>query len=103
MFDDSSFPDYVRSIRKAANLAREIGAEKVYTSHNLPEASLTDLERFADYLEGIENGEITEFETEDGYRIYQMDEVYSFEMVGDGAEPMTGFSVPAEETETQHE
>lgn len=103
MFDDSSFPDYVRSIRKAANLAREIGAEKVYTSHNLPEASLTDLERFADYLEGIENGEITEFETEDGYRIYQMDEVYSFEMVGEGAEPMTGFSVPAEGTETQDE
>ena len=95
MFDDSSFPDYVKSIRKAADLTKELGISKVYTSHNAPAADAEDLRRFADYLEGIEKGEITEYETdEDGFRIYRMDEDLSICLPGEGTEPITGYSMP---------
>ena len=95
MFDDSSFPDYVKSIRKAADLTKELGISKVYTSHNAPAADAEALRRFADYLEGIEKGEITEYETdEDGFRIYRMDEDLSICLPGEGTEPITGYSMP---------
>jgi glyoxylase-like metal-dependent hydrolase (beta-lactamase superfamily II) len=91
MFSDSSFPDYVKSIRKAVNIAEENGVEQVYTSHNLPTASTEDLRRFADFLERIEAGEITDYQIEDGYPVYAMDEVYSISVVGEGQEPMVLF------------
>ena len=91
MFSDSSFPDYVKSIRKAVNTAEENGVEQVYTSHNLPTASTEDLRRYADFLERIEAGEITDYQIEDGYPVYAMDEVYSISVVGEGQEPMVLF------------
>ena len=91
MFSDSSFPDYVKSIRKAVNIAEENGVEQVYTSHNLPTASTEDLRRYADFLERIEAGEITDYQIEDGYPVYAMDEVYSISVVGEGQEPMVLF------------
>jgi glyoxylase-like metal-dependent hydrolase (beta-lactamase superfamily II) len=95
MFDDSSFPDYVKSMRKVADLVREVGIEKVYTSHNAPAADAKTLCRFADFLEGIEKGEITEYETdEDGFREYWMDDVISITLPGEGTEPVTGYSMP---------
>ena len=95
MFDDSSFPDYVKSIRKAADLTRELGISKVYTSHNAPAEDTESLWRFADYLEGIEKGAITEYETyEDGFRIYRMDDDLSICLPGEGTEPITGYSMP---------
>ena len=54
LFDDSSFPDYVKSIRKAADLAVEAGVSEVYCSHNLASVPTEDLCRFADYLEAID-------------------------------------------------
>ena len=95
MFDDSSFPDYVKSIRKAADLVKELGISKVYTSHNAPSADAETLFRFADFLEGIEKGEITEYETdEDGYRIYTMEGDISICLPGENPEPFTGYSMP---------
>ena len=95
MFDDSSFPDCVKSIRKIADLTSELGISKVYTSHNAPAADAESLWQFADYLEGIEKGEITEYETdEDGFRTYWMDDVFSITLPGEGTEPITGYSMP---------
>jgi len=93
MFDDSSFPDYVKSIRKAADLAAEAGIKEVYTSHNLPTADAESLSRFADFLEGIEKGEIAVAYTEEGCKVYEMDKVISFWMPDDGEEPITGYSM----------
>ena len=93
MFDDSSFPDYVKSIRKAADLAVEVGIQEVYTSHNLPTADTETLCRFAGFLEGIESGAITEYEAEEGFRIYEMDEDISICLLDEGTEPVTGFSM----------
>ena len=95
MFDDSSFPDYVKSIRKAADLTKELGISKVYTSHNAPASDAETLCRFADFLEGIEKGEITEYETdENGFRNYRMDDVFSICLPGEGTEAVTGYSMP---------
>ena len=95
MFDDSSFPDYVKSIRKAADLTKELGISKVYTSHNVPVADAENLRKFADFLEGIEKGAIPEYETDaDGFRVYRMDDVFSICLPGEGTEPITGYSTP---------
>lgn len=93
LYDDSSFPDYVKSIRKAADLAAEVGIKEVYPSHNLPTTDVEYLFCLADYLEGIEKGEITEYFTELGFRIYEMDETIKFIMLDDGTEPLTGYSM----------
>lgn len=95
MFVDSSLGDYVQSIRKALAIAEENGVEQVYPSHNLPTADLEDLRRFSAFLEQVEAGEISEYEIEDGYPTYYMDDVYSISLAGEGQEPMSGFSGPA--------
>ena len=98
LFDDSSFPDYVRSIRKVADLAVEIGIEEVYCSHNLASVATGKLCQFADYLEAIERGEITDYELEDdGFRFYAMDDRFAILLPDEGTEPVTGYSVPAED------
>ena len=95
MFDDSSLTDYVKSMRKIADLVQELGITKVYTSHNAPSEDAEKLCEFADFLEGIENGEITEHDTdEDGFREYWMDDVISVILPGEGTDPITGYSVP---------
>ena len=93
MFDDSSFPDYVKSIRKAADLAAEVGIQTVYTSHNLPTVDTETFCRFADFLEGIESGAITEYQTVEGFRFYEMDEDISICLLDEGTEPISGFSM----------
>ena len=98
MFDDSSFPDYVKSIRKAADLTKKLGISKVYTSHNVPAADAETLRRFADFLEEIEKGEITEYKTdEDGFRIYRLEGDMTFCLPGEDTKPVTGYSMPDEE------
>ena len=96
VFDDSSFPDYVRSIRKAADLAVDAGIDEVYCSHNLAFAPTEVLCRFADYLEAIERGEITDYESEEGFLIYSMDDLYSIELLEEGSEPVSGYSAAAD-------
>ena len=98
MFVDSSLGDYVQSIRKALAIAEENGVEQVYPSHNLPTADLEDLRRFSAFLEQVEAGEISEYEIEDGYPTYYMDDVYSISLAGEGQEPMSGFSGPASDS-----
>ena len=95
MFDDSSFPDYVKSMRKVADLVKELGISRVYTSHNAPSVDAEILLRFTDFLEGIEKGEITEYETdEDGYRVYTMEGDISICLPGENSTPRSGFSMP---------
>jgi len=95
MFDDSCFPDYVQSIRKVADLTKELGISKVYTSHNEPAADAETLQQFADFLEGIEKGEITKYETdEDGFRTYTMTGDIGICLPGEGVEPRSGYSMP---------
>ena len=89
----SSFPDYVKSIRKAADLAAEAGVKKVYCSHNLASVTTETLCSFADYLEAMEHGEVTDYESIGEFRCYVMDEYFSFVMLEDGAEPVGGYSV----------
>ena len=96
MFDDSFFPDYVKSIRKAADLAVEAGVSEVYCSHNLASVPTEDLCRFANYLEAIERSEITDCVALDGFRYYEMDSVYSIVLLEEGAEPISGYSVAAD-------
>ena len=74
MFDESSFPDYVRSIRKTADRAVSEQMDWVFGSHNYMEKGTDHLCQLADYLERIQRGEVTEYESEDGFRIYEMDE-----------------------------
>ena len=96
MFDDSFFPDYVKSIRKAADLAVEAGVSEVYCSHNLASVPAEDLCRFANYLEAIERSGITDYVALDGFRYYEMDSVYSIVLLEEGAEPISGYSVAAD-------
>ena len=96
MFDDSSFPDYVKSIRKAADLAVSVGVDEVYCSHNLALVATENLCRFADYLEAIERDEITDYKSEEGIRSYAMDDLFSIELLEEGAEPISGYSVAAD-------
>lgn len=96
VFDDSSFPDYVKSIRKAADLAVEAGVDEVYCSHNIPAAATDTLCAFADYLEAIERGKIMDYESTGVFRSCVMDDFFSFEMLENGAEPVSGYSVAAD-------
>ena len=89
MFDDSSFPDYVRSIRKAADLALETGIDDIFCSHNRPSVAAEDLCRFANYLEAMERGEITDYDSTEGRRVYWMDPVYSIEFTEESTEPVS--------------
>ena len=92
-FDDSSFPDYVKSIRKAAGIAREAGVKEVYTSHNLPATETETLCDFADFLERIESGAFRDYTVEDGFRTYSMNKDISIILPDDGTEPVSGFSM----------
>jgi glyoxylase-like metal-dependent hydrolase (beta-lactamase superfamily II) len=92
-FDDSSFPDYVKSIRKAAGMAREAGVKEVYTSHNLPATETETLCDFADFLERIESGAFRDYTVEDGFRTYSMNKDISIVLPDDGTEPVSGFSM----------
>ncbi len=74
IFENSAFSDYVISVRKAADLAVNENVEWVIGSHNYIEKGTDRLCLLADFLEDIQQGEITEYETEDYYRIYEMDE-----------------------------
>ena len=56
MFADSSFPDYVKSIRKALAATEENGVEQLYTSHNLPTADVEDLRRFSAFSGAARSG-----------------------------------------------
>ncbi len=77
MSDDSSFSDYVLSVRKAADRAVSENVEWVFGSHNYMEKGTDHLCSLADFLEDIQRGEVTEYETEDGIRIYEMDKEIS--------------------------
>ena len=77
MFGDSSFPDYVSGVRRAADTAAAEGVEWVFGSHNYMEKGIGHLLRFADFVEGILSGENDAYETEDGYRCYVMDDEIS--------------------------
>ena len=96
LFDDSSLPEYSKSIRKAANLVREIGIKEVYCSHNLPAVDAEALCRFADCIEAIECGEITDYDSEDGFRIYEVDSEIYFFTLEDGTEPISDYSVASD-------
>ena len=74
MFEDSSFPDYVISVREAAERAVSERVEWVLGSHNYMEKGTERLCHLADFLESIQRGLITEYEIEDGFRSYVMDE-----------------------------
>ena len=67
MSEDSSFPDYVSSMRKVADRAADEKIEWIYCSHNYMEKGSDHLSRLADYLEGIQNGEITDCERIEGF------------------------------------
>ena len=85
----------MQSIRKVADLTKELGISKVYTSHNEPAADAETLQQFADFLEGIEKGEITKYETdEDGFRTYTMTGDIGICLPGEGVEPRSGYSMP---------
>ncbi|MCR5420456.1 MAG: MBL fold metallo-hydrolase [Lachnospiraceae bacterium] len=72
--DDSSFSDFVISVRKAADLAESENIEWIIGSHNYIEKGTNRLSSLADFLESIQQGKITEYETEDNFRNYVMDE-----------------------------
>lgn len=74
MFDESSFPDYVASVREASDRAVKENVEWVLGSHNYMEKGTDHLCRLAEFLESIQQGEIKEYEIEDGFRSYVMDE-----------------------------
>ena len=75
--EDASFPDYVSSIRKAADRAADEKTEWIYCSHNYMEKGTDHLSRLADFLEGIQNGIITDCEWQSGYLCYTMDDEIS--------------------------
>ena len=75
--EDSSFPDYVASMRKVADRAADEKIEWVYCSHNYVEKGTDHLSRLADFLEGIQNGEITDCEWIFDFLWYSMDDEIS--------------------------
>jgi len=75
--EDSSFPDYVISMRKVADRAADEKIEWVYCSHNYVEKGSDHLSRLADFLEGIQNGEVTDCEQIEGFLCYKMDDEIS--------------------------
>ena len=77
MFEDSSFPDYVISMRKVADRAADEKIEWVFCSHNYMEKGTDHLSRLADFLEGIQSGVITDSELQDSYPCYTMDDEIS--------------------------
>ena len=78
MYEDSSFSDYVVSMRKVADLAAAEKPEWIYCSHNYnPEKGSEHLSRLADFLEGIQREEITDCEWVDGFLCYIMDDEIS--------------------------
>ena len=83
MFDESSFPDYVLSVRKAAERAVSEHVEWVLGSHNYVEKGTDHLCQLADFLERIQRGEVTAYETEDGFCSYEMDKIISVVLTDD--------------------
>jgi len=77
MFEDSSFPDYVISMRKVADLAASEKIEWLFCSHNYMEKGTDHLSRLADFLEGIQSGEITDCKLEDDSLCNTMDDEIS--------------------------
>ena len=77
MFEDSSFPDYAASMRKAADRAADEKTEWVFCSHNYMEKGTDHLSQLADFLEGIQSGEITDCELQDDFLCYAMDDEIS--------------------------
>ena len=77
MDDDSSFPDYAVSRRKVADRVADEKIEWIYCSHNYMEKGTDHLSRLADFLEGIQNGEITDCEWEGDILYYIMDDEIS--------------------------
>ena len=75
--EDSSFPDYVISMRKIADRAAEEKTEWIYCSHNYMEKGSEHLSQVADFLEEIQNGEITDCERENDALCYTMDDEIS--------------------------
>ncbi len=77
MNEDASFPDYVISMRKVAERAADEKIEWLYCSHNYMEKGSDHLSQLADFLEGIQNGKITDCEWYDDFLYYIMDEEIS--------------------------
>ena len=77
MFEDSSFPDYVVSMRKVADRATRENIEWVFCSHNYMEKGTEHLSQLAVFLEGIQSGEITDCRPEDDSLCYTMDDEIS--------------------------
>ena len=81
MFGDSSFPDYVVSVRKAADRAVKEKIEWVYCSHNYVKKGTDQLCRLADFLEDIQSGTIKPNETLWDDELYIMDDEISIFIV----------------------
>ena len=81
MFGDSSFPDYVASVRKAADRAVKEKIEWVYCSHNYVKKGTDQLCRLADFLEDIQSGTIKPNETLWDDELYIMDDEISIFIV----------------------
>ena len=75
--EDSSFSDYVISMRKAADRAVAEKTEWLYCSHNYIEKGTDHLSQLADFLEGIQSGEITDYELVNNFLGYFMDDEIS--------------------------
>ncbi len=75
--EDSSFSDYVISMRKAADRAAAEKTEWLYCSHNYIEKGTDHLSQLADFLEGIQSGEITDYELVNNFLGYFMDDEIS--------------------------
>jgi glyoxylase-like metal-dependent hydrolase (beta-lactamase superfamily II) len=79
--EDSSFPDYVASMRKVADRAADEKIEWICCSHNYVEKGTDHLSRTADFLEDIQAGKITEYEQVDHIHCYIMDDEISLFIV----------------------